>query len=242
MPNDVGPEVLARLLELQEQDTAIRLLDHRKETLPEARRLSDANEHLAELAADIEIAERQRTEIARDQARLEGEIEMLVTKSEREEKRLFSGSVGNPKELGSLQAEVKMLGERRSNLEDELLEIMVRRDEADEMLGKLQEEHAATTRSRGELAETVAGIVEAIAAERAVHAARRSELASDIPEDLMDLYERIRTQKNGVGAAALVGGSCQGCHTQLPAREVERLRAEGGLQRCENCRRILVVL
>jgi predicted nucleic acid-binding Zn-ribbon protein len=57
----------------------------------------------------------------------------------------------------------------------------------------------------------------------------------------LSLYDSIRASKNGVGAAALVGGTCQGCHTQLPAREVERMRAEGGLQRCDNCRRILVV-
>jgi predicted nucleic acid-binding Zn-ribbon protein len=62
-----------------------------------------------------------------------------------------------------------------------------------------------------------------------------------LPQELVALYEKIRAAKGGVGAAALEQGTCQGCHTKLPAREVERLRAEGGLQRCENCRRILVV-
>jgi predicted nucleic acid-binding Zn-ribbon protein len=238
----VEPEVLERLLDVQEQDTAIRLLDNRKETLPEARRLASANGHLAELDADIAIARRQRDDVARDQARLEGEIELLDGKIGREEKRLFSGSVANPKELTSLQAEVKMLRDQRARLEDQLLEAMVQREGADDTLGKLEGERATTRAECAELTDSVGGMVGDIDAERAQRAERRTDLASGVPDDLLALYERLRAQKSGVGAAALVAGSCQGCHTQLPAREVERLRSEGGLQRCESCRRILVVL
>lgn len=241
MRRDVGPDVAARLLEVQEEDTAIRLLEHRRDTLPESRRLAEVDEHLTELDADITIAERQRAEVAREQGRLEGETDLLGRKIEREEKRLFSGSVANPKELGSLQAEVEMLRGRRAQLEDALLEAMVQRDQADETLGKLEEERTAAAAERAELTEVVGRLTGAIDDELREHAARRSELASGIPGDLLSLYDRIRAQKGGIGAAALSDGTCQGCRTKLPAREVERLRSEGGLQRCESCRRILVV-
>jgi uncharacterized protein len=242
VPTHAEPEVLARLLDLQSHDTAIRILGHRKDGLPEARRLAEVNEHLAELEADIGIAQDQRSGVAREQARLDGEIDLLDKKIAREEKRLFSGSVANPKELASLQAEVKMLQGRRAQLEDALLEVMVRRDEIDETLGKLEEERAATATDASRLTEEVRGLVGDIDAELSDHGNTRAELASDIPDDVLALYDRIRAQRGGVGAAALVGGTCQGCHTQLPAREVERLRASGGLQRCDSCRRILVVV
>jgi predicted nucleic acid-binding Zn-ribbon protein len=58
----------------------------------------------------------------------------------------------------------------------------------------------------------------------------------------LSLYDTIREQKHGIGAAALEQGTCQGCHTKLPQKEIERMRAEGGLQRCDNCRRILVIV
>jgi hypothetical protein len=67
-------------------------------------------------------------------------------------------------------------------------------------------------------------------------------LSAPLPAELVALYEKLRTTKNGVGAAALTGGTCQGCHMQISNKEVERIKAEGGLQRCENCRRILVVV
>ena len=73
------------------------------------------------------------------------------------------------------------------------------------------------------------------------HRDARAEIAPSVPEKVLALYEQLRTQKQGIGAAALISGTCQGCHTRLPSKEVERLRAEGGLQRCDNCRRILVV-
>jgi predicted nucleic acid-binding Zn-ribbon protein len=241
VPTHAEPEVLARLLDLQSHDTAIRILEHRKDGLPEARRLAEMNEHLAELDADVGIAQDQRSTVAREQARLDGEIDLLDKKIAREEKRLFSGSVANPKELASLQAEVKMLQAKRSQLEDSLLEVMVRRDEIDETLGKLEEERASAATDASRLTEEVRGVVGEIDAELSDHGRLRAELASGIPDDLLALYDRIRAQQ-GVGAAALVGGTCQGCHTQLPAREVERLRASGGLQRCDSCRRILVVV
>ena len=235
------PSALARLLDLQEQDSAIRLLEHRKQTLPEAQRLQQLNDQLAELSADLDIARKQRDEVVTHQRRLEDDTASLEEKIQREEQRLFSGSVANPRELGSLQAEVDMNRRKRAQLEDELLEAMVQRDQADETLDRLESEHADVTRNADELGAAVRAVLGDIDAALGRHAQQRSAIAADVPDDLLDLYERIRATHNGVGAAALRAGTCQGCHTQLPAREVERMRREGGIQRCDNCRRILVV-
>jgi predicted nucleic acid-binding Zn-ribbon protein len=238
---DVAPAHLARLLDLQDQDTAIRLLDHRRQSLPEAQRLTEVKERVAELDADLEIAEQQRGDAAREQSRSEGEIELLDRKIEREEKRLFSGQVANPKELGALQAEVAMLKGRRAQLEDGLLEVMVRRDQIEETIAKLQAERGEAAAEAADLGERVGRLTAEIDAELADHSGRRAAIAPELPADLLATYDQIRATRGGVGAAPLVAGQCQGCHTKLPAREVEQMRAEGGLQRCESCRRILVV-
>ncbi len=241
MVKDVDPSALARLLDLQEEDTAIRRLQHRKESLPEAQRLGELRERLAELEADVEIARKQRDELARSQDRLEGEIGIVTQKVEREEQRMYSGGISNPKELRSLQEEVEMLKTRRGGLEDQLLEIMVQREQSDGTVDSLGSEHLEVSRQTEELGRTVAGLTSEIDAELQTHTAARRAASGDVPDDLLKLYEQLRDQKGGVGAAALRDGTCQGCHTQLPAREVERLKSEGGLQRCDNCRRILVV-
>lgn len=241
MATEVDAGTLENLLALQGEDSAIRRLTHRRETLPEAERLIEVNDRLAELNADIEIARKQTDEITREQNRIEGEIELVDQKIGKEEKKMFSGSVSNPKELSALQAEVEALKRKKGGLEDELLEVMVQRDQASSTLSGLERERGEADSDARQLGATVADITGEIDSELGEHSTRREEIAATISSDLLDLYDRLRADKGGIGAAALVGDTCEGCHTKLPAREVERLRGEGGLQRCDNCRRILVV-
>lgn len=239
---DVDDSQLQRLLELQAEDSSIRRLRDQRASLPEAARLAEINETLAELDSDIAIAQKQYDEAAREQERLEGEMGILDQKIEREEGRLFAGSVSNPKELSALQAEVAMLKRKRSELEDSVLEVMVNRDQMKETLNSLTAERSQAALEAADLSQQVARLSKGIDAELETHETGRAEAAGSLPPDLLELYEKLRDTKHGVGAAALVNGTCEGCHTQLPSKEVERLRAERGLQRCDNCRRILVVL
>jgi predicted nucleic acid-binding Zn-ribbon protein len=241
VPTEVEPAVLQRLLDLQTEDTAIKRLKDRRASLPEAQRLAEVNEALAELEADLQIANRQNDEVSREQERLEGEIELLDQKIAREEQRMYSGSVANPKELSSLQAEVESLKRKKSSMEDELLEAMERKEQMGDTIQNLSAEREEAARESAELTAKVAGLTSEIDSELKTHESERVEIASTIPDELLSLYDKLRETKHGVGAAALENGTCQGCHTKLPAKEVERVKAEGGLQRCDNCRRILVV-
>src|SRR5438477_527973 len=81
---------------------------------------------------------------------------------------------------------------------------------------------------------------EEVRAARAERTAERTQLLPAFEEDLLDLYDDLRRQKRGVGAAALVDGVCQGCHQALSAMELSRLKKVAGVKRCEYCRRILV--
>jgi uncharacterized protein len=241
VPTKVEPAILQRLLDLQAEDTVIKRLEDRRASLPETRRLAEVNENLAELEADLQIANQQNAEVAREQERLEGEIELLDQKVAREEQRMYSGNVANPKELSSLQAEVESLKRKKSSMEDELLDVMERKEQISETVQTLGAEREEAARESAELTAKVEGLTGEIDSELKVHESERVEIVSTIPDDLLALYDKLRETKNGVGAAALQDGTCQGCHTKLPAKEVERVKSEGGLQRCDNCRRILVV-
>jgi len=239
--DQVDDGVFVRLLDLQAEDGALDRLKRRLDTLPEAAQLTEVRARLAELSSDADIATKQRDEISREQGRIEAEIGVLDQKLQREEQRLFSGSVSNPKELSALQAEVEMLKRRRAGEEDRLLEVMVAHDQASQTRDSLTAERDETASAAESLGATVTQLVSGIESELSSHEVARSDVAASLPTDLVALYERLRAGKGGVGAAALDGDTCLGCHTRLPSREVERLRAERGLQRCDNCRRILVI-
>ncbi|MDQ3114596.1 MAG: C4-type zinc ribbon domain-containing protein, partial [Actinomycetota bacterium] len=72
----------------------------------------------------------------------------------------------------------------------------------------------------------------------------REALAAALPADLLALYEKLRAQFGGVGAAALRQRRCEGCRLEINSTELGRIRAAPAdeVLRCEECRRILVRL
>ena len=229
-----------RLLELQDLDSAIGRLEHRRGQL-------EAGEDLAAARVVMEEAESRLGEvrlaldaIAVEQRRFENEIDSMEQKAAADEKRLYDGSIANTKELDALQHEIANIKERKSRTEDELLERMERREEL-EARAAAEDRNVAATRAR---VEEVGGDalreLEEILATLSDKRAAREALTPEIDEELLELYEDLRRQKKGVGAAAIVDGVCQACHEKLSALELDRLKHTDGVKRCEYCRRIVV--
>jgi len=229
-----------RLLELQELDTTIDRLEHRKQELEEGGELvavrsamEDAEARLGEIRLALDA-------VGVDQRRLENEIDSMDRKAAADEKRLYDGSIANTKELEALQHEIGSLKERKTRTEDELLDRMERREDLetraaeaakdlDEVRAKVEEVGGDAVR---ELDEIATGLTEARTA--------REALVPEMEEELLELYEDLRRQKKGVGAAAIVDGVCQACHEKLSALELDHLKHTEGIKRCEYCRRIVI--
>ena len=229
-----------RLLELQELDSAIDRLEHRREQL-------ETGEELSAARKELEVAESQLGELrlASDSVdatsrRLESEIESFGAKLAAEEKRMYDGTIVNTKELEALQHEISSLKERRSRAEDELLEQMERREDLDPRAAEASKEVDAARARAEEVGGDAIRELDEIAADFEAKRIEREALIPAFDEDLLDLYEDLRRQKHGVGAAAIVDGVCQACHEKLSAVELDRLKHTEGVKRCEYCRRIVV--
>ncbi len=72
--------------------------------------------------------------------------------------------------------------------------------------------------------------------------AERATAVSGMPDDLITLYEKLRAQKGGVGAAALRRRECGGCRLTLNASDLGIIakKPSDEVVRCEECNRILV--
>jgi uncharacterized protein len=231
------------LLQLQAHDSAIDRLDHRRESLPEDARLAELAEALA--AVDQLMAERNGNlaTTQRDQARLEHEIDMVTDKARNEEARAVSGRVTSPKELTAIRDEVASLKRRQGVLEDELLELMEQRETHEAELAELatRRERFATEQAKVTRARDAA-LVE-IDRELDGERKARDQVAPGVGEQLRAVYDQVRSKLGGVGAAALVGNTCQGCRVSISPVELAAIRKlpPEVIKRCENCRRILVV-
>jgi uncharacterized protein len=231
------------LLELQAHDSAADRLNHRRESLPEHARLAELAVNLG--AIDQLAAERQgeTATLGREQARLEDEVEMVRRKAATEEARAISGRVTSPKELTAIQEEVAALQRRQSALEDDLLERMERRETLEAELTDLTSRREGLLAEQAEVTKARDAALAEIDRELEVQRAARAALAPRIAPQLLALYEQIRARQGGVGAAALVGNTCQGCRVSVSPVELNALRAlpPERIKRCENCRRILVI-
>ena len=231
---------MGRLLALQEIDTATARLSARKRMLEAGGELSAAREEADAAERDLGELGLQLDVIGRDQSKLEHEIDSITQKTAAEQKRLYDGSIVNAKELGALQHEIENLTRRRTDREDELLGLMEVREGLD---ARAVEARTRSEALRSRVAEVGGASLEELATideELVSRTGERETTALDIDADVLELYEDLRRQKKGIGAAALVDGVCQGCHEKLSAMELDKLKRSQDLKRCEYCRRILV--
>jgi predicted nucleic acid-binding Zn-ribbon protein len=237
-----SPEAQLRLLELADIDAELTRNEHRRRGLPEHAELDRLETKDASLQDSIAALTAQNSDLRREQAKAEADVEQVRARIDRDRQRLDSGMVNSPRELENLQSEVQSLHRRQSDLEEVVLDVMERLETAQSALTQATAEREQLAAS---LADVTAARDTALAelGEQSVKAIdRRVEVVASIPASLLDLYDKLRAQHGGVGAAALRQRRCQGCNLALNTVDVNAMRAapEDEVLRCEECRRILV--
>lgn len=181
-------------------------------------------------------------DLTREQRKADAEVEQVKTRRVRDQQRLDTGAVSNPKDLERLQHELVSLDRRINDLEDAELEVMERleatQSELDDMRVGIEALDARIAALAAARDERVAGLGEQIAG----LGWDRTSAAEGLPADLLALYEKLREQKGGVGAAALRARRCEGCSLELNSSELAGLGKlpPDEVTRCEECGRILV--
>jgi uncharacterized protein len=237
-----SPEAQLRLLELADLDAELGRLEHRRRTLPEHAELSELDERGKALRDELATLSAREGDLHREQAKAEADVEQVRSRIGRDRARLDAGQVNSPKELESLQSEVESLLRRQSDLEDAELDVMERREAVQARIAEATSERTAIEAKASEVTARRDAALGELAEQSGKAADRRAVVVADEPADLIDLYERLRTQHAGVGAAALRRGQCQGCHLSLNTVDLNAIRAAAPdeVVRCEECRRILV--
>ena len=230
------------LLEVQEHDTAVDRLHHRRAHLPEREELTGVEARVAGLRARLAEVQALRDQVLARQASLESGITTTGERIKEIEGRLYSGQVSATRDILAMQGEVDSLKARRSSLEDDLLAAMEEDEPLAAQVAAFEAEEAGLRAAAARLREVIAGAEREIDGEIAVELEARAADAAGVPESLIATYERLRTKLGGVGAARLVGPSCSGCHLTLPVQEVARIKREPpeALILCDQCGRILV--
>jgi predicted nucleic acid-binding Zn-ribbon protein len=170
---------------------------------------------------------------------LELDIAAVSDKLKKNQDRLYSGRVRNPKELTSLQDEASALRRRRSELEDDQLELLIATEEAEAELAERQARlRQIESNWRGDQAALLAE-KEELEVGLAELDERREGMTARLGAGDVNLYDDLRAQLGGTAVALLKRGICQMCGVDLPTGVARAVERSEGLHYCPTCNRLL---
>jgi uncharacterized protein len=226
------------IFRLQQVD---RQMDLARAKLEEIRKTLENDAELQRSTKQAETAHQNHHNASQKLRNTEAEVEAQKIKIQQAESSLYSGNIKNPKELQDLEKDIASLKRYLSTLEERQLEAMLELEtaenelaEADSTLnalkGRLGSEHAELIEERSELNRKLEQLSE-----------EREATRAPIEDGLLQTYEMLRKQKNGVAVTEVSDDACASCGTVINASAQQNARSQKQLINCPTCGRILFV-
>lgn len=225
-----------QLHELQEIDLDI---ERETKTLAQIRSRLGKDDDLVAARAALDTALKHQIDLEHQQRSAEWGVDELGTKIAAEEKKLYEGSVKNPRELMSLQHEIELIKEQHGEREEQLLAVMMKADAVQQDVTSKKSELKAMERDWRKEQKRLSVEQTELEANLATLAQKRESLHSLIDSADLKAYDELRYVKQGLAVAKLVQGRCQGCRISLPMSDQQKARMGHKLATCSNCGRIL---
>jgi len=228
----------AELYALQEVDLA---LDRAMARLVEIETALGESEELVEGRQGAEERRGRVAELRSQQTEREWAVDEARAKASVVEKKLYGGSVRNPKELEDLQADLASLQGQVRRREDALLAVLVELEDAEtelrsaeaalsEVEARWQAGQERLRQEKGQLEPEIARLQE-----------KRARQTQEMDQAVLGLYRVLRERRDGQAVARVERGMCQGCRITLPMSLLQKARSGVGLTQCVSCERILLV-
>jgi predicted nucleic acid-binding Zn-ribbon protein len=229
--------VLQSLLDLQNVD--VRLNDVRARLAAFPKKLAEVEARVAAAKAEVEGSKAAQLATIKDRKKYELDVEQW-----KERVRKYKDQTSQVKTNEAYKAllhEVQTAEEEIGKAEDRLLEQMVAGEEYDrqvkasEKMLKEVEEVARGSRAKIEADKSAAE------KELAELNAERARFVAEIPENLLDHYERIAKKHNGIALAEVRDEMCSACGMRVRPHVFQEMRrsASEEMFHCETCTRIL---
>jgi len=226
--------VAKQLYQLQETDLE---LEANEQALRQISSQLGESQAVAKARTKVASESERLKDLKRQQQSLEWEIDDLVSKIAAIEDKLYSGRIGNPKELANLQHEVEGLKAKRTQLEDKALEIMEQVEQTEASVANLSREFKKLEAEWQSQQQQLSGNMEELKATLSELKHKRQTLSASIDPQAIGFYEQLKRQK-GTALAKVEQGICVGCRISLSAAQLQQVRT-GSLVQCSNCGRIL---
>lgn len=225
-----------KLFQLQEIDSAIEKAQRR---ILEINTLIEKDKTIQTAKAKVEDQEKLYIKIKNEFEELNDEIQTKKNKKAQSESSLYGGSISNPKELQDLQKEISYLNSTVSDMEDQLLQKLIRLENVEmelsedkvklkEILSDFETRKSLWVGEKNQQENTINSQND-----------QRQSIITQIDAQSLEIYGSIRQAKNGFAVARLEDDACSACGTLLTASQRQQARSPGTLLYCPSCGRII---
>ncbi len=229
------------LVELQLVENAISARSSEMENIKSSKEQASALEELKKTTEEFDKINNVYTGLESRRKKLEDTVEMQNERIKSNEGKLFSGTITSAKELENYQEEVKILKQKNSEMEDQILELMIELEEMSDKVKLAQAEkdkaEANVNRINNEINEKIEVLKHIIEGLKK----RRDDVISRIPSDHLNKYRELKGKKGGIAVAVLKDNFCNVCNMQIPAIAAEKIEDVDEIYQCPLCGRIAVI-
>ncbi|MHB1844037.1 MAG: zinc ribbon domain-containing protein [Deltaproteobacteria bacterium] len=226
---------LKALEALQQVDAEILELSRAGDTHPQ--RLAELERDVGQAKAAWQGEHDKLLDNERQRRDLESQMKLDRENIKKWESRL--GELRTPREYSALSREIDIGKKSVETVEHQIQELKQAAAElgraADQKAALLKGKQAATGGEAEEIRQKMTGLEARLAELQA----QRSTAATAVEKPLLSRYEAIR-KKRGVAFVPVIGGSCQGCHMNLPPQLYNQLRSgKEQIEQCPSCHRLI---
>jgi predicted nucleic acid-binding Zn-ribbon protein len=232
--------ILPLLYRVQEIENRLVVLTAKLEALTVNPNLVALQGLQQELAVIVKTKTSELQQAKARQRQLDMELQSCQERLRHEEKRLYDGSVAQPRELEQIQQKAAEYGGVQAKLEEEILRLMETDEQLSAELQELDRRQLSVEQDQAKIQAGLKGQSWELLTEKEELQAELAELEPQITPEWLERYRRIAKAHRGIGIAKLKQNSCGACHVSLSEFRLQQVkRGEDKLHFCENCGRIL---
>lgn len=233
--NETLKNLLVTLSILQRVDKARAKLARTLEGVEQ--RIEALDEQLVAFQKEVENGQTKLEELNKQYRSDENEVKDVEAKIVRSNEKLLS--VKTNKEYNSILKEIDEMTEKRSAIEDRMLEALDAIEEAKQQAKSLQADLADLQQEIEDKRNSIRAEADAQSKEMEALTQEREELWGELDTKMQTMYNRTLQQCNGIAVAAVIDATCQECRMNIPPQAYIELMRVNSMSMCPHCQRII---
>jgi len=226
---------LAQLVELQHLDLKIAEIQAAVHEIP--KNVVEMEQRFIASRKGLDEARETVAQLEKSRRLKEGELKQVEQQVKERQGRLWE--IRKNEEYQAVLKEIEVLKAKQSTLEEEILMLFDRTEEAGRIVAAREAEFKAQEADFHRDRMVKEGELKHLQEELSRLQEERRRQVNQVEPGLFQIYQRLLRSRGGLAVVSVKDGSCLGCYVALTPQTYNELRKGEAFITCANCQRIL---